>query len=180
MAWVVLPATVAGVYLGGFAADQYVSRLGFTVRREEASLAPNILGGLAQLSGSATSDSDILYEFIQSQELVAEIDRQVNLRHIYEQPGDPVFALRAGATIEDLVAYWRRMVRPHYEPGTGLIEVEVRAFSPTEAQLVAEQLLSVSSEMINRLAAIARADTTRQARENLMPPPLAFEPRGRP
>lgn len=164
-AWVVLPAAAAGIYLGLFAADQYVSRLGFTVRREEASLAPNLLGGLAQLSGSTTPDSDILYEFIQSQELVAEIDRRVDLRSIYEQPTDPVFALRAGATVEDLVAYWKRMVRLYYNPGTGLIEVEVRAFDPAQAQRVAAELLSVSSEMINRLAAIARADTTRQARE---------------
>lgn len=161
----VIPAATSGVYLGWFAADQYVSQLGFTVRREEPPLAPNIFGGLAQISGSATSDTDILYEFIQSQELVAEIDRRVDLRHIYKRPGDPVFALRAGATIEDLVAYWRRMVRLYYDPGSGLIEVEVRAFAPTEAQRVAEELLSASSEMINRLAAIARADTTRQARE---------------
>lgn len=130
VAWVLIPAAISGVYLGWFAADQYVSRLGFTVRREEPPLAPNIFGGLAQISGSATSDTDILYEFIQSQELVAEIDRRLDLRHIYERPGDPVFALGAGATIEDLVAYWRRMVRLYYDPGSGLIEVEVRAFAP--------------------------------------------------
>lgn len=163
--WVLVPAAVAGIYLARFAADQYVSRLGFTVRREEAPLVTNVLGGLAQLSGSASSDSDILFQYIQSQELVAEVDRRVNLRQVYEHPSDPFFALRAEATIEDLVAYWRRMVRLYHDPAAGLIEVEVRAFDPVQARAVASELLTVSSEMINRLADIARADTTRQARE---------------
>ena len=167
--FVLLPACLVGYYLWFQAQDQYTSSVGFTVRREEAPSAVDLLGGLSNLSTASSSDSDILYEFIQSQQLVGRIDRALDLRSSYARHHDvdPVFALRPGSTIEELVRYWRRMVRIAYEPGTGLIELQVLAFSPEEAQAIAQEILAESAEMINTLSAVAREDAMRYAREEL-------------
>lgn len=168
LVFVVTPATLAGVYLYTRAADQYASTVGFTVRQEETSSAYEILGGLSNFSGSSSTDTDILYEFIQSQELVQKVDAALDLRHIYgKPPDDPVFRLAEGASIEDLVAYWPQMVRIFYDPGTGLIEVEVRSFDPEDARDIARKIFDLSSAMINKLSAIARDDATRYAKEEL-------------
>ena len=168
-ALVVLPTVAAGWYLWARAADQYASSLGFTVRREEIASAVDLLGGLSNLSGASSTDTDILYEFIQSQELVRTVDERLDLRELYSRPWpeDPIFALSPGATIEDLLAHWRRMVRISYDPGTGLIELDVLAFAPREAQEIAEAIFAESSDMINELSAIAREDAMRYAREDL-------------
>ncbi|WP_347100753.1 hypothetical protein [Sagittula stellata] len=166
---VLLPAAAVAWYLWDRAADQYASTVAFSVRTEETNSALELLGGLAPLSGSSSSDTDILYEYLQSQKLVAEIDAAVNLRAIWSKPGatDPYFAFDPDGTIEDLVDHWQRMVKIYYDDGAGLIEVRVLAFEARDAQLVAETLYDRSTEMINALLATAREDAIRYARADL-------------
>ncbi|MEM8871350.1 MAG: hypothetical protein AAGB10_21140 [Pseudomonadota bacterium] len=165
---VVVPGAGTGYYMWTVAADQYASKTGFTVRREDTSSAFELLSGLGNLSGSSSSDTDILYEFIQSQKLVSDIDRDIDLRAIWSKPeNDPVFALSEETSIEDLVAYWERMVRLSYGVGSGLLEVEVRAFAPEDATLIAETVFSKSSDMINELSDIARQDAIGYAQDEL-------------
>ncbi|QBF34253.1 sugar transporter [Thalassococcus sp. S3] len=162
------PATATGVYLYGWAADQYASKMGFSVRREDAGSAMELFGGITDLSGSSSTDTDILYEYIQSQELVRAIDTRLDLRTIYSKPeNDPVFSFDPEEAIEDLVDYWGRMVRIFYDASTGLIELRVHAFTPQDSQDIAQAIFDESSAMINQISAIAREDTIRYAREEL-------------
>ena len=165
---VVFPVLVSAWYLWMRAADQYASTVGFSVRTEEMSSAVELLGGITELSGSSSSDTDILYEFLQSQKLVADLDQQLDLRTIWSKPdNDPVFSYHAPGSIEDLVDYWQRMVQVSYDAGTGLIEVRVLAFEAEDATRIAEALFAESTEMINSLSDIAREDAIRHAREEL-------------
>jgi capsular polysaccharide transport system permease protein len=169
-AMVALPSIASAWYLWARAVDQYASQVGFSVRTEEASSAIELLGGITSLSGSSSSDTDILYEFLQSQELVANIDAALDLRGIWSRADpdiDPIFIYRPPGTIEDLVDYWGRMVRIYYDSGTRLIDLEVRAFTPDDAQTIAQMIFDESSAMINSLSAIAREDTIGYAREEL-------------
>ena len=165
---VLLPIFIAAAYLWGKAADQYASTVGFSVRREEASAALDVLGGLTGLSKSSSSDTDILYEYLRSQKLVDDMDAELNLRAIWSKPqGDPVFSFNPTGSAEDLLDYWRSMVRTSYDGSTGLIEVRVLAFTPEEATTIAQAVLDESSRMINDLSASAREDSVRYAREEL-------------
>ena len=167
---VVLPSLVTGWYLWARAADRYVSSVAFSVRNAESSSALQLLSGIGQLGmSSSSSDTDILYQFIQSQELVGTIDAALDLRKIWSQADpqrDPVFAYHTPGTIEDLMRYWPRMVKVYNDSGTGIINVQVQAFNPQDAQTIAQMIYDDSSEMINRLSAIAREDATRYARED--------------
>lgn len=167
---VLAPLVAAGAYLWGVSSDQYVSRTGFTVRQEEGGSATELLGGLAQFTGGGgSSDSSILYEFIQSQEIVEAIDARLDLAEIYsgKWPEDPLFALWPSASIEDLVWYWQRVVRVSYDESSGLIELHVRAFSPDMAQRVAQEIVAESLRMINDINAAAREDLMRYAESDL-------------
>ncbi len=165
--WVVTPLVVAAWYLFAIAEDQYASRVGFSVRTEDVSSAVELLGGITELSGSSSSDTDILYEYIRSQQMVRAVSEELPLREIYEIEGDPVFSLGEDARIEALWKYWQRMVKVFYDSGSGLIEVRVLAFDPQDAQAVAQTVFDESSQMINELSAIARADAMRYAEEEL-------------
>jgi capsular polysaccharide transport system permease protein len=168
VALVALPVAAAAVYLWMIAADQYASTVGFSVRKEDVSSPLEILGGITQLSGSSTSDTDILYEYIQSQKMVALLQQRLDLEALWSRPeADPVFAYQPGGTIEDLVKYWSRMVKVYYDTGSGLIEIRVLAFDADDAKRIAESIFSESSDMINQLSAVARADAVRYANEEL-------------
>lgn len=170
VAVVILPLVLSGWYLWSRAADRYASVVGFSVRTEEIGSAIELLGGVAQMSGSSSSDTDILYNFIQSQDLVRRVDAELDLRGMWSKPDpavDPVFSYHPPGTIEDLTDYWRRMVKVYNDGGTGLIDIRVQAFDPIDAQRITQMIFDESSEMINELSAIARADATRYAREEL-------------
>jgi capsular polysaccharide transport system permease protein len=164
------PIASVATYLYTQAVDQYASTLGFTVRSEDISSAIDILGGFGGgLSGAASQDSDILYEFIRSQELVSRVDKRLDLRNLYSRhaEADPILSFDTDGTIEDLVDYWQRVVRISYDSGAGLMELRVLAFDPNEAKTIADAIYDESSKMINALSAIARKDATRYALEDL-------------
>lgn len=167
--FVLLPVLLLGGYLYNFAQDQYASETGFSVRKEEGAASMEMFGGLTQLTGSASTDAEILYDFILSQDLVAQLDKDLDLVSIYGRnyESDPLFSLMSGANIERKMTYWQRMMTIRYNEATGIIRLEVRAFSPEEAQKVAAAVLGYSSLMINRLAEVAREDATRYARTEL-------------
>ncbi|MBK5928015.1 sugar transporter [Rhodobaculum claviforme] len=169
---VLLPVAVAAWYLYDRAEDQYASIMAFSVRSEDNSSALDVLGRLGSFGaggGAGGRDAEILYQFIQSQELVARIDAQLDLRSLYARhvDRDPIFAFRPGGTIEDLTDHWARMLRIAFDNATGLMEIRVLAFDPHEAQAIARAILAESTERINELSAAARLDATRYAREDL-------------
>lgn len=169
---VVVPVIAATWYLYARAADQYASTLAFTVRNEDVSSATDILGGLGSSFGVSTGgarDADILYEFIRGQEIVSLIDARLDLRRIYTvaQDQDPLMSFDPTGKIEDLTAYWQRMVRVSYDASSGLMELRVLAFTPQDAKAIATAIQDESSTMINALSAVAREDGTRYAREDL-------------
>ena len=99
---VIFPAAVVASYMFAVAKDQFSSTMGFAVRTEDVSVSSDIFGSLAGLSSIGATDTDILYEFIQSAQLVRAIDIEVDLRGYYSEhySSDPVFASDPSGTIE--------------------------------------------------------------------------------
>ncbi len=169
---VLLPLAVTAWYLWTRAEDQYASVTGFTVRSEETAGASDLLGGVAaQLGrGGGQSDTDILYEFIQSPALVAEVDARFDLRALYSQhwETDPVFALHPDASLADLTDHWQRVLRISYDGTREMMGLRVLAFDPASAQAIARDVLERSQALINTLNSQARTDTLRHAETDLI------------
>lgn len=171
---VLAPLALAAHYLWGVAADQYASRVAFSVR-QASQQTPATLGslggliGLTGLSGSASDDAAVLNEYLRSQDIVAELDAQLDLERIWSGPqSDFYFSFDpARSSIEDLHRYWSRMVRINYDAGPRMLNVEVRAFDPMSAHQVARAVFEAGSAKINHLSSIAREDTIRFAQVDL-------------
>lgn len=168
---VLVPAALVVAYMYTRAADRFASVSAFSVHREDTSGAAELMAGLPALGVPAgiTPDADILYQFIQSQKMVEAVDAQMDLRALYGAPHDtdPVFALAPDATLEEMVDYWDRIVSIVFEGDTGLISVEVSAFTPDDARQINQIILDESAALINQLSKIARDDTITQAKEEL-------------
>jgi capsular polysaccharide transport system permease protein len=168
---VLAPLGGAAWYLWTRASDQYASHVGFTVRQEQGAGATDLLTGFAANlgGGSGSSDTDILYEFLQSQSLVGQVDEAFDLRKAFSEPyeTDPVFALAPGASLAELTDYWPRILRVSYDETSRLIELRVLAFDPGMAQAIGQDVLDRSQVLINELNAQVRGDTLRYAEEDL-------------
>lgn len=160
LAVVIVPVAASAFYLYNVAADQYASTVGFSVRKEEVASPVELLGGIADVASSGSSDSDILYEFITSQEMVQAMEAQLGLSAMWSRvEGDPVFAYDPTGTVEDLLEYWHDMVRVSYDSTTELIEVRALAFTPEDARAIATGIFDESAALVQELSAIAQEDT---------------------
>lgn len=169
--FVLLPVCLAAWYLWARAADQYASEAGFAVRREEAGAAVEMLGGLTGLSGVSSRDTDILYEYLSSRRLVAELEGDLRLSELWSKPGtdlfrgetDPIFAFPETGPPEDLHRYWSRRVQVAYDSRAGLIALRVTAFDPRDAQAITQGIVARATVLINELSDVARDDAIRDA-----------------
>jgi capsular polysaccharide transport system permease protein len=167
---VILPVFLTTLYLTIFAQPQFASQVGFTIRQEETGSASDLMGGISGLLGSPLqSNADLLFEYVQSQEIVERIDVHFNLIDHYSKswPSDPIFSIWPTALIEDVHWFWNRMVRITYDKATGLMLAQVRARDPVSAQYLAQLIVVESELMINRLNETARRDTMRNAETDL-------------
>ena len=157
------PMAVGIWYLEERAAERYASRAAFSIRSNQDAAPREAFGLLARLGGpAATTDAQILYEFIHSQQIVQQIARRIDLVAIFAKaPQDKLFTLAPGAPIEDLVEHWQWMVDVAIDPATGLLGIEARAFSADDARTIAEAILAESADLVNRLSDGARADLVR-------------------
>lgn len=172
LACVALPLILLAGFLWGVVQDQYGSTTAFSVRREEAAPSAGMLAGLVGLTQGSSSDTDILYDFLVSQDLAERIDRRFDLSRLYPRaapPGwpDPVFTLAAEASIERRHAVWLRMIRIDYDQGEGVISLTVRAGDPDTARRLAQAVVAECTEMINALSDAARRDAMSVARDEL-------------
>lgn len=161
---VVAPVGLAAYYLYEIAADQFSSRVSFSIRSEEFENPLDALSSFGQISTGTSSDASILNEYLRSQKLIEDLEVKVDLRAIYSKPDyDPVFAFDPEEPIEDLLEYWQDMTYVSYDPGNGLIDVEAFAFSAIDAHSIATAVMEASSELVDDLSRIAKDDTTKDA-----------------
>lgn len=165
---VILPVSLVAGYMYVFAVDQFASKAAFSIRSEQGGVvSQGFLGAIASMGGTGSAqDTDLLFDYIRSQAIVEAVDKKLDLRQIYRQRGaDRLFSLRADAPIEDVVRYWNRMVSISNESRNGILQVEVKAFTPEDAQLILREIISESSDLINHLSKEARDDSLRLSGE---------------
>jgi len=165
--FVLLPIGVNAWFWLHEAADRFVAETGFAVRSMESGGAPDMIGSLTGLAsaGSTNSDSYIVLDFLESRDLVMRIDARLDLRAIYAREGaDPIFRLDPGVSMERLTEYWADRILPVYDPASGIITVQVEAFTPEDAKNVADAVLAEAAALVNRLSEEARNDAVRSAK----------------
>lgn len=164
---VVAPTLLSVIYLWGFAKDQYISSMSFSVRTESLQSATDLLGGLSSITGSSSSDVDILTQYIESGDLVRLIRADIDLTSIFsaEWPNDFLFAFNPSGSFEDLLDYWNRHVLTHTE--NGIVTLSVRSYDPKASHEITLAIYEANRQLINRLSDEAHADATRFSRDEL-------------
>ena len=168
--FVLLPALLFGLY-NLFAAERYASGASFVVRSVQAGqgsgdLLDSISGSVS--AGSTKSDSYIVRRYLESADLMREIDREFDLQAIYGAPrGDVLQRLRADASFEEKLAYWQRRAHSSYDHTTGILTLEIQAFDPGEAERLAISVMERLRGLVNELSHSARETSLAHARAEL-------------
>ena len=156
---VALPALAATVYWGLIASKQYESEAKFTLRSGEASPL-DALGGFAGLPTSRQAqDTQILANYIRSPAMIEAIEKSLDLRAIFQRPGVDYFSrLKTDAKIEEVEKYWRKRVDVDVKAASSIVTLDVRAFTPQDAELLTKTIVKLSEKLVNDITNRPRID----------------------
>jgi capsular polysaccharide transport system permease protein len=163
--FVLLPTLVIGLYLFGFASNQYVAEAQFAVRGNVEPMENISLGQYTNLIQKHNSqDSFIVRDYIGSQTMVETLEKSIGISKMFSRP-EADFWTRFDPTdpIEDLTKYWRKHVEAHIDSISGVIRLTVRAFTPEDALTITREVVARSETLINAISKRAQADMVAQA-----------------
>lgn len=168
--WVLAPTLLAAAYFYLLASPQYVSEARFVVRSRAD--APQLSLGMvlsAAVGGAGQSGTEAhsVRDFLLSHDAVMRAHERLDLVAIWgREEADPIARLRHDDP-ERLTRYYNGMVTASYDTTTGVVTLRVRSFRPEDSKAIAETLLALSEDLVNRLSARAREDALRVAREEV-------------
>lgn len=172
--FVIIPSIVAAIYLAFIASDQYVAETRFAVKAAQLDVDfDKTKSNLSKLTSSvvpslADQDVYIISNYIHSRAIVSELSKSLDLRQIFRRPEADVWArLKAHATAEELVDYWKSMVVTYVDGPSGIVTVQAKAFRPEDALTVSRAIVVASEKLANEVSQRARSDTMRWAEDEV-------------
>ena len=170
---VLLPSLLTGVYFVTFAADMYESEARFLVRGRQSGGgggSASLLSGAAALGLRAGGEEmRAVNDFILSADAVSGLRRDLDLVAIWRRPeADALSQLWwEDPEAERLLRYYRRRVSVEFNIETGIATLRVLAFRPDDARAVADRVLGLAEDLVNRFAARTAQDAIRVARDEV-------------
>lgn len=168
---VIVPVLLATVYYCLIASNEYVSEFRFAVRdtaTSKASPAGGLLSALGVSSGSNTFDNYLVTDYLSSRQATEELQKRINVIAIYSKPEiDWLSRFDSSKPIERFVAYWQSKVTARFDQITGIATAQVRAYTPEDALLVANSLVALSEELVNRIPHRSQEDQVRFAQREV-------------
>jgi capsular polysaccharide transport system permease protein len=163
---IVFPVLFSIFYYGIFVSDRYVSEANIIVR----SVSSRRMTGLEMIFQTfgisrAVDDANAVQNFMQSRDVVQALETRVPLREIFSNPKADIFSrfprfwLPKNESFERLYEYYLDRVTVVQDQSKGITTVRVVAFDPVDAKKVADALLQLSEEMVNRMNVRAQKDT---------------------
>jgi capsular polysaccharide transport system permease protein len=168
---VVLPVAIATIYFAFFASSQYVAEFRFAVKdasMQSAGATSSNLMAMIGGTGSAAYDNYLVTDYLISRQAAEELQSRINVTQLYARPEADWWA-RFDPTepMEKFVTYWQNMVSARYDQVTGLAIAQVRAFTPEDALKIANSLVTLSEELVNRIASRTQNDAVRFAQQEV-------------
>lgn len=152
-------------YMLAVASDQYVTELRFAVRSAETNLRATGLPGAAT---PTAIDSFAVVDYLRSPDAARDLVTRLDLRAMFARPEiDPLSRLPADASAERIHRYLGSRLRAYFDHTSGIVTVELRAFSAADAFVLAEAVSALSEELINRMSLRARQGLLQSAEAEL-------------
>jgi len=173
--FVLLPTLLAAVYYGLIASDIYVSQSSFTIKSPgQKSSSTSTLANLIQttgLSGGEEQTQEVL-QYLRSRDAISDLRPAVDVRKIYGDRGADFLSRFPQpfheASFENLYKYYKNMVSADVDKETNVAVLEVKAFTPADAQMLNEKLLDLSEGLVNRLNERAEHQTVAESERRVL------------
>jgi capsular polysaccharide transport system permease protein len=168
---VVLPVAIATIYYALIASNQYVAEFRFAVKDASISPAMSSTSSLMSMIGGGSSnayDNYLVADYLISRQAAEEVQQRINVTQLYARPEADWWArFDPSDPMEKFVTYWQSMVSSHYDQVTGIAIAQIKAFRPDDALLIANTLVTLSEELVNKIASRTQNDAVRFAQKEV-------------
>ena len=151
-----IPIALSGIYFYAIARDRYVTRSDFVIRKAEESDTNMAGAGLASLLGRGNQlsleDARFLKTYLQSPQVLADLDRTYDLDQAYAQKGLDRFAgMKPGLSKEKRLNYFKKQVAVNLDEISGAIVLRTIGLDPKASLNLNRFMLAKSEYFVNRL-----------------------------
>jgi capsular polysaccharide transport system permease protein len=167
---VIAPSLCFLFYSAFIASDEYVAEARLTVRSAQeqktssidaSSIISKITGGSSK---STVQDAFIVLNYIKSRAIVADLGGRDFLEKIYARSdADFVSRLPKNADLEELWKYWKGKVKATLDTMSGIVTLQVQAYTPEDATSVTQTILDHSEQLVNGVSKRSRSDAVERA-----------------
>lgn len=165
--FVFIPTLLVALYLTFLYSDVYISESHFAMRSNDSNEVPS-LAGLFLNGGTGLPDAHIIQEYISSAAMMKKVDEAIDLKaHFGDSSRDIYSRLKGNPTREEMLDYWRWVTTAVYDKDTGIISVEVKAYTPEIAKAINDCILAASEELVNQMNDRAHQDSLRLMRSEV-------------
>lgn len=149
----VIPMAASIIYYCFIASPIYASEVRFIVRSSAPLLSRDRYAtNTVEPKAKIVQDTAVLLNYLNSPAIVHDLGKHTNLFTLFGRAEiDFVSRLRSDATNDDVLDYWEGRHAASVNPKSGIVELEVTAFSPKEARDLSQLVLQLSEQQINKL-----------------------------
>lgn len=150
----VLPMAASIAYYSFIASPGYASEVRFIVRSSMPFLSRDrYSGGVLEPKEKVIQDTAVLLNYLESPAIIQDMQKSVDLHEIFGRSEvDFLSRLPKDATQEDMLEYWKDHFSPYVNPKSGIVELEVTAYSPKEAKEMVKLVLHLAEAQVNKLS----------------------------
>ena len=172
LVFVALPTTCAFIYFAFIQTPQFITESRFVVRSASESKGAGLtdtLSVLSKLGGSAggkstAQDGFIATDYVRGRAIVQDIGGRAFMEQIFARATiDNVSRLKTDAPLEELWKYWNKHVSASLDTISGVVTLQVSAFTPEDALKVNEQILELCEKLVNSISQRSRKDAVNRA-----------------
>jgi capsular polysaccharide transport system permease protein len=151
-----IPIIFSGIYFYFIARDRYVTRSDFVIRKAEDNDTNMDGSGLATLLGKGNQlsleDARFLKTYLQSPQVLADLERTYNLDQAYAQVGMDRFAgIKPGLSKEKRLNFFKKQVAVSLDELSGAIVLRTVGLDPKASFNLNRFMLAKSEQFVNRL-----------------------------
>ncbi len=143
------------IYLAIFSQPRYMSESKVAIKRSDDLNSGSLNFGLLLGASNPSSAEDALYlkEYINSPDMLAALDKQLNFREAFSHSGlDFLNHLSKDETAEGFLKYYKDRINVSYDDKTGLLNIQTQGFSPEFALKFNQTVLKESERFINEMS----------------------------
>jgi capsular polysaccharide transport system permease protein len=149
----VLIIVLVSFYWALWASDKYVSKANVVLESPQIAAPTMDFSSLLTSGGNNNADMLLLRDYLLSTDLMAKVDQKVGFREHYSDTRHDIFSRLWSENVpaEDLHEYYLKQVSVELDEYSGVLRLQVQAYTPEIAQQILEFLLEEGEAHMNGL-----------------------------